>query len=76
MDKITVEIYDHGDDGHSTYVKNNDEYMDFYTDGYGGGTTAKEIINLLKFIGHDVFVINHNHNDYFTGNCCNADEFI
>ena len=75
MSAITVEIYGDEKDEHSTYIKNKEEYMSFYTDGYNG-TTAKEIVNLLKFIGHDVFVVNHNYNDHFTGNCCNADEFI
>lgn len=75
MDAITVEIYGDKNDEHFTYVKGKDEYIKFYTDGYDG-TTAKEIVNLLKFIGHDVFVVNHNYNDHFTGNCCNADEYI
>ena len=75
MSVITVEIYGDEKDEHSTYVKNKEAYMRFYTDGYDG-TTAREIINLLKFIGHDVFVVNHNHNDHFTGRCCNATDFI
>lgn len=75
MSAITVEIYGDEKDEHFTYIKNKEEYMGFYTDGYDG-TTAKEIVNLLKFIGHDVFIVNHNYNDHFTGNCCNADEFI
>ena len=64
MDVITVEIYDEEDDGHTTYIKNNNnEYMRFGTDGYCG-TDAKEIIDFLKFIGYDVFVVYHNRKDY------------
>ena len=72
---VTIEIYGDKNDEHFTYIKCNDEYMRFYTDGYDG-TTAREIINLLKFIGHDVFVVNHNDNDHFTGKCCNEYEFM
>lgn len=75
MGTITVEVYGDENNEHSTYIKGNDKYMRFYTDGYDG-TTASQIINLLKFIGHDVFVVHHNYNDDFTGSCCNADEFI
>ena len=37
---ITVEIYGDENDEHSTYIKRNDKYMRFYTDGYEG-TSAK-----------------------------------
>lgn len=75
LEAITVEIYGDENDEHSTYIKRNDKYMRFYTDGYEG-TSAKQIVNLLKFIGHEVFVVNHNSNDILTENYCNADEFI
>ena len=48
MDRIVVEIYGDENDEHTTYVKINDEAVEFYWDGFNG-TKAKDIIELLKF---------------------------
>lgn len=54
--KITVLIYGDADGEHNTYVKHNEQYLHFYTDGYER-VSSKEIVKLLRFLGHDVFEV-------------------
>ncbi len=54
--KIKVLIYGDADGEHSTYVEHSGKYLHFYTDGYER-VSSKEIVKLLRFLGHDVFEV-------------------
>ena len=56
MKKVTVIIIGDPKDEHFTYIQYKDEYYQFYTDGYDG-TKCKEVINILKFLGFEVFEV-------------------
>lgn len=44
---------------HFTYVENNGVYFQFYDNGYEG-IPCEQVIALLKFLGHEVFVVYQN----------------
>lgn len=55
-EKIKVIICGDADSEHRTYVENDGKYLEFYTDGWDG-TSSKDIISLLKFLGHEIFEV-------------------
>lgn len=57
--KINVTIVGKEDDDHFTYVEYDGLYWEFYTDGYDG-QKSKDVIDFLKFLGFEVFVVNKN----------------
>lgn len=58
--KISVIIVGNPDDEHHTYVKLEDKYFEFYTEGYDEAN-AKNIIRFLKFLGYEVFEVYDNN---------------
>lgn len=70
---VTVFIKGDENEEHFTYVGNNKEQCyGFYSDGYDG-IKSKEVINFLKFLGYEPFVI-HN-NKFVPGNLANQNGF-
>lgn len=62
MKKITVIIVGNSDEEHSTYIKYNNKYFKFWTDGYDG-IKCTELISFLKFLGYEIFEVYKNSFD-------------
>lgn len=48
---------------HTTYVEHNGKYFKFYANEWEG-TTSKEVIQFLEFLGHEVFEIHNKAVDF------------
>lgn len=60
-ERIVVTIYGDETDSHYTYIKNNNDYYKFLADKYDG-IRAKEVLDFLKFLGKDVFLVYRSYN--------------
>lgn len=55
-EKISVIIVGDQENEHTTYVKHDNKYYKFYTDGYDG-IKSTEVILFLKFLEYEVFEV-------------------
>lgn len=58
-EKVSVIVIGNRNEEHTTYVKSDNKYFEFCTDGYDG-IKSTEIISFLKFLGYEVFEIYKN----------------